>query len=652
MSPPAQAPDSPAAKRKRGRPPHASKASGDASHAITALESRDDEAAEADERPRKRGKTAMEQNRGPAAQSPRKRGRLRKSTDAPPEAQQQQRHHESSTVAPARRGRPRKEDAGTRTGEAAEAIEEQAPKRKRGRPSLQRREEGEESRREQQQPEPAASEQAPKRKRGRPSLPKAPGADEPPEEPQEDGEASRPAHRRKRGRPSLEPQDAEQQEETVPSASRQEQRAFKPRKRGRPSLQGISAAQVQNKTGKARRKPEKPPRDEVAEDAAEPSRTQPEEGRRRKSKPTAEHAIGRKGVPRHDQPGPKPPARKRRRSSQGEDAERQDDRPPSPSKPYARIVPQVRRVRQSTIAAKWAPLSGPSLPAVSTLLHLAHRPILQRLSNTHQRREHTSAALRLITHRIARKVTRGLPFPPASMPSSASPASAGAGAAASGAGRRRQTKKQQQQQTADGGRETELDFEAVLDAKAALERQLGPAAHAVELLRREKEHVEQELERDYEMLRALEAGARAQAREQRALLKKAHPLAPESVKPEPHDADAEDDHRIFAKTFGHAPAPGGIFSVCLTNNDPPSPAVQAAAAAAANLAAQDPLLRDKGEDVAPLVLQLGGHVESMRANLAQADGLVPQLERGRGALLAALLGHLDRDQYERVVLGG
>lgn len=44
-------------------------------------------------------------------------------------------------------------------------------------------------------------------------------------------------------------------------------------------------------------------------------------------------------------------------------------------------------------------------------------------------------------------------------------------------------------------------------------------------------------------------------------------------------------------------------------------------------------------------------MESMRANLAQADGVVAQLERSRGALLAALMRHLGAEQYERVVLG-
>ncbi|OAQ80250.1 kinetochore protein fta7 [Purpureocillium lilacinum] len=636
-----QAPDSPATKRKRGRPANASRpAADDASHADDTLTgaSRDNGIADADdERPRKRGKTATEQHNEPAvtaAAQPRKRGRPRKSTDMAPDAQQQQQQPDKEDLhaAPARRGRPRKDDAGARRDEALAAEEEAAPRKKRGQPSLQRAEDVEGSSREQPELEP--SDQAPpKRKRGRPSLQKPPEADEQPEEQQEDDEASRETQRRKRGRRSPKPPEAEQADDADATQSqRGQQAASKPRKRGRPSLQGISPAQAQNKAPKARRrKPQKPRRDEVDEEEAEAPETQTQPDRRRKRKSATEQPIGRKGVPKPDQPGSRTEGRKRRRSSQGDPDQQQtrdDNGPPSPSKPYARIVPRVRRVRQATITAKWAPLSGPSLPAVSTLLHLAHRPILQRLSNTHQRREHTSAALRLITHRIARKVTRGLPFPPASMPptssSSSSSSSSSKSSAAASSGARRQT---QRAAVADGGRETELNFESVLDGKAALERQLEPAAHAVELLRREKEHVEQELERDYEMLRTLEAGARAQAREQRSLLKKAHPLVPEAPKLEPHHDD-DADSRVFTKSRDQGPdAPVGVFT---DNNN---------------------LSQDQDEALRPLVAQLGGHVESMRANLAQADGVVAQLERSRGALLAALMRHLGAEQYERVVLG-
>lgn len=188
---------------------------------------------------------------------------------------------------------------------------------------------------------------------------------------------------------------------------------------------------------------------------------------------------------------------------------------PLPPKRYLHVAPYVRGVKQATIDAKWTPLNTPSIAIASEILELAHRPIIQRMSSTARRRQHTSAALSVAYRRITRKLQRGLPFPPAGMPSSASAARGG-----------------------DGGRETELDFESVLDGKRALERQLDPALHAVELLKREKSKMVRELERDYLTLRNLEAGARTQAREQREKLKRAHVLAPEASG-RPHLEDVE-----------------------------------------------------------------------------------------------------------------
>lgn len=82
----------------------------------------------------------------------------------------------------------------------------------------------------------------------------------------------------------------------------------------------------------------------------------------------------------------------------------------------------------------------------------------------------------------------------------------------------------------------ELDFEAVLDGKTALERQLVPGLHAVELLKAERDRMEKELDKDYEELRRLEANARAQTRERKDLFRKAHILAPTS-RPTSKDQD-------------------------------------------------------------------------------------------------------------------
>ena len=51
------------------------------------------------------------------------------------------------------------------------------------------------------------------------------------------------------------------------------------------------------------------------------------------------------------------------------------------------------------------------------------------------------------------------------------------------------------------------------------------------------------------------------------------------------------------------------------------------------------------------MMQLSGHVESMKTNLAQVDGIVPQMDISRAALRTVLQEHLDQTVYDQVVLG-
>ncbi|KAG5945438.1 hypothetical protein E4U59_005789 [Claviceps monticola] len=319
--------------------------------------------------------------------------------------------------------------------------------------------------------------------------------------------------------------------------------------------------------------------------------------------------IGRRGIPQPNQPNQPishaAPDKPRRPGPQDhQDSNREaSSAPPSPPKPYVHVAPYTRRVRQSAIEAKWSPLANASLTAISTTLQHAQRPILQRISDSQLRREYTSSALRLITHRITRKISRGLPFPPASMPANVGRAPL----------------------QSDGGREVELNFESVLDGKVALERQLEPALDGLEVLRREKETLEEELERDYETLRTLEAGARAQAREQRSLLRRAHVLAPVAGN---GNGNADGD--------GDGDGEGGEFELAREED-------------VARSGAFTEILQD--DDIQPLAVQLGTHVDNIRANFEQTDNLMPQLAKTKAALRAVLLRHLDIRVYEQAVLG-
>ncbi|KAK8920415.1 hypothetical protein H634G_02423 [Metarhizium anisopliae BRIP 53293] len=338
----------------------------------------------------------------------------------------------------------------------------------------------------------------------------------------------------------------------------------------------------------------------AGEDERPSKRPRASDASRRSSQGAA--VIGRRGIPQPNQPGPLRRATVRD-DDNDDNIEASRPSPPSPEKPYVHVAPHTRRVRQSAIEAKWTPLANASLTAVSDTLQYAQRPILQRLADSEFRREHTASAVRQVAQRIARKVARGLPFPPASMPANVGRAPL----------------------QSDAGREVELNFESVLDGKLSLERQLEPALDALDVLRREKDAVEEELERDYDTLRNLEAGARAQAREQRSLLKKAHLLTPApSAKLDGGRADAKDsdDGFVFGRRRDPGAEPGSAFT-----------------------GIQD------DDEIHPLVVQLGDHVDSIRGNLEQTEGILPLLARSKASLRAVLLKHLDQRAYEQVVLG-
>lgn len=53
----------------------------------------------------------------------------------------------------------------------------------------------------------------------------------------------------------------------------------------------------------------------------------------------------------------------------------------------------------------------------------------------------------------------------------------------------------------------------------------------------------------------------------------------------------------------------------------------------------------------PLLSQLADHVSSMRGNLSQTDGILPQISYSKAALQDVLSRYLDEVAYDQVVLG-
>ncbi|KAI5925496.1 CENP-Q, a CENPA-CAD centromere complex subunit-domain-containing protein [Camillea tinctor] len=376
------------------------------------------------------------------------------------------------------------------------------------------------------------------------------------------------------------PKDAAEEEQSPPQPKKRRGRASKedstsaeapapetmPRKRGHPtSAADKPAPSIESK---------QPRRKQTFNDQEPPVEEFPGRRGARKSKDTPKKLKG--------------PRRSPRGTSQQSPHSSSDSESSPP--PYRHLTTRTRRVPLHTIEGKWEPLDAPSISSVMNLLHSASRPVLTRLTNL-QRHKHATAALDTVGKRLHSKLARGLPFPPA---------------------------------TTSARRGDELEFERTVAGIRALEAQLDPLLHSVELLRREKERAEGELAREYRYLARLGTNARAEAREKRERARKMHDLVPPSL-------DQED--RKDADTLGLLPpdrTAGRVF---------------------ADLARVEGKSEEKEEELRALAGQVANHMESMRGNLLQIDGVVPEIERSRALLRAALQKQLDEKVLESVVLG-
>ena len=232
-------------------------------------------------------------------------------------------------------------------------------------------------------------------------------------------------------------------------------------------------------------------------------------------------------------PGPKKRGRPRRSDISEEGASQArpsttaaNRRSPSPDalspdqpqkRPYVYLAPKQREIPVSTISASWTPLQAPSLALTRQILQLSTRPVLQTLAPG-PRRDAASSALRAATKRLSSKLSKGLPFPPASR------------ATASAARRSRVPR--------TDGREAELDFEGVASEMESLEGRLQPLLHSIDILRAEEERMVKVLERETAELEGLARNGREERKVWReGLRRKAHPLVPERWDP---DADVGD----------------------------------------------------------------------------------------------------------------
>ncbi|KAI8625777.1 hypothetical protein F5Y19DRAFT_479116 [Xylariaceae sp. FL1651] len=274
-------------------------------------------------------------------------------------------------------------------------------------------------------------------------------------------------------------------------------------------------------------------------------------------------------------------SKKRRRSFDGHSqSPARSSSPESVSslRPYRHLTKRTRQVTHGVIESKWSPLDPSSVANISRLLQSVSRPVLLHVVNPKQYR-YAEEILDKVTKGLCKRSGR-LPFPPAStLPR----------------------------------RDDELDFERTQSAVEVLLSQLDPLQHSVELLRREKERAQKELERDYTVLNQLSANARSEARERRDRLKKVHVLVPEKA-----------------------------FDLVANNNIDVLPAGKGAGKVFTGI--QD-------EELLELAGQVSNHMESMRGNLHQINGILPAIEKGHALLRTTLQPLFGPKQLEKIVLG-
>ncbi|KAJ9138635.1 hypothetical protein NKR23_g8385 [Pleurostoma richardsiae] len=640
-------PGTPNQKRKRGRPPGASKREEDASQPQPKRRPRVEEVAEL---PANGTDQEIEHER------PRKRRRRSPTPDIAAEPE------EADGAAPQRRkGRPRRADQAESSQVEAKGAEQEQPKRRgRGRPSLSEakeptaaREDGVEDTEGHASRPGRPSRQAildansTRRKAGRPrktitsQSPNEPDAGETelrrshrerrswnPEEIFSVKTATPPAvsrdtttARRKNGGAFKVPgQDEEETPDSGPRRSHRERRSWNPEeifsvkmstpqaatslektRRGRSSLgKGATEGPAQ---AKKRGRPSKSndPQPATTDEAAEPRHR----GRPRVSDITA---------PIEDQhPEPQGNRRRGRRSSAGDNAvqvaegtktrKRRQSQPESDEEDVeeslahtvlpGRLIGTTHRISLSTVTSKWNPLDGPSIDVIVDILADAQRTVLLQFRDSEPRREQAANALGAVARRLRAKLSKGQPFPPPTSVVSA-------------------------RRSAAASHENDFHFERTVDASQALENALDPLLHSIALLEREKAKEEAALEQDYAALRTLDTNARAEARSWREQSRKSHVLAPEmKAKDEPGSSDH------------------GRLELVKSNHDGISNAFKD--------------LED--EELVSLSRQIHSHMESMKSNLQQIDGVVPAIVKSKAALQGVLFQHLDAQQYAGILLG-
>ncbi|KAK4462449.1 CENP-Q, a CENPA-CAD centromere complex subunit-domain-containing protein [Cladorrhinum samala] len=610
------APDEPNQKRKRGRPAVASKK---------------------ENAPRRDQQETVDGT----STTTRGRGRLGKSNaslveeKAPPAENQSKKSTQGLGTVPNRRGRPGKKN---HDAEPEEIRPQAQPKETAKLPEMLAKKRGRPAR--SQDAEPEASEGRPRKRvkgiaaaeveknqEAESNLRAKPGrkpASAPKEsegsQNQESGETN--SHPRRRGRRGTQEEPSEEVEKTVNNEGEASKASTKPKgKAGRQPKEPEPTAEGPSVRRSARDRPQgddrsSAPQTKKPENASfNTSRTekgsQPPPSKHKRGRPSLAEVPISKVQNKPAFPAAEDPAQPKKKQSRNrpptednEPASSSQPEPPKAAFPYPSLTTHTRSINRSTISSKWTPLPPNSIAQIQSLLTSSSLPVLLALRDRDSARQaQAQTILKTFTNRLHTKLVKGMPFPSSSSTYSSSSSSRP---------------------------DPDFDFEKTLDSIQALERQLDPLLHSVRLLKTEKEKEEKLLEGEYKALRELESNAKAQKRgwNERIGRKRGHALVPELDKEK--DGLGEEDYgagkqqfEVMKREDGAVMMVGGVFRG----------------------------LSEGDEEVEDLARQVANHMESMKGNLGQVEGLVDQIGKGKAALQGVLSKYLEVEGYESVVLG-
>ncbi|KAF2839607.1 hypothetical protein M501DRAFT_1010693 [Patellaria atrata CBS 101060] len=246
-----------------------------------------------------------------------------------------------------------------------------------------------------------------------------------------------------------------------------------------------------------------------------------------------------------------------------------------PAKKFKQLTTRTRYISQDTMAEKWRPLPQAVQHQIREIFRAAKRQII--LGKRDDRRR---AEAEVVLASVVKRLDKMLP------------------------------KMAVPQKTL----EMHFNLDKLIERNVALDSQLTPAMHSVELLKSQIKEQEQLLNIDRQCLKRLKDDAREEELRQRSTTRGVHPAIKLPVDFEKGDDDPESISLVLSTPFA------------------------------------DQVLEDEISypELQSLLGQLRNHLESMQANMAQVDGIGDALISAHASLDGLLHTHASAAQYDQL----